>query len=339
VVAHAAADAAEREDCCNSEAERDRMMMFLNARPALRAFAFTAVAMTGLILPGIAAAAEPAKQTSFASPDEAMKGLVAALRAGNTKTVETILGPGSGKLLSSGDATADKNARDQFLAAYNEASKTDKDENGNVVFEVGRDEWPFPIPVVEAEGRWRFDSKAGAQEIINRRIGGNELNTINVLLAYVDAQREYASVDRNRDGFLEYAQQFLSSPGKRDGLYWPAPAGEEDSPMGPQMVTAQAKGYRFAEGKPTPYYGYYYRILKAQGPHASGGAMDYVIRGHMIGGFALIAYPASYGSSGIMTFIVNYEGDVYQKNLGPKTTELAEKITLYDPDSSWQKAE
>ena len=317
-------------------------MTSLNARPALRAFVFAAIASTGLMLHGLAAAAEapplPA-QTSYASPEDALKGLVAALRVGNTKAVETVLGPGSGPLLRSGDATADENAREQFLAAYDEASKTDKDENGKVIFEVGKDEWPFPIPVVERDSRWRFDSKAGAQEIIDRRIGANELNTINVCLAYVDAQREYASVDRDRDGYLEYAQKFMSSPGKRDGLYWPAPVGEEDSPMGPLMVNAQAKGYQFAEGKPTPYYGYYYRILKGQGPNAPGGAMDYVIRDHMIGGFALVAYPASYGSSGIMTFIVNYDGDVYQKNLGPKTTEIAEKMTAYNPDSSWTKVE
>jgi hypothetical protein len=317
-------------------------MNLLNARPALRDLAFATIAIAGLLLPGLAAAAEPTgqpKQTAFTSPDDAMKGLVAALRTGNTKAVETILGPGSRQLLTSGDATADNNAREQFLAAYDEGSKTDKDENDNVIFEVGKDEWPFPIPVVMADGRWRFDSKAGAQEIINRRIGANELNTINVCLAYVDAQREYASVDRNHDGYLEYAQKFMSSPEKRDGLYWPAPIGEEDSPMGPLLVTAQAKGYRFTEGKPTPYYGYYYRILTAQGSDAPGGAMDYVIRGHMIGGFALVAYPASYGSSGVMTFIVNYEGDVYQKNLGPKTTEIAEKMKLYDPDSSWTKVD
>jgi len=317
-------------------------MTSLNARPALHAFVFAAIASAGLMLHGLAMAAEappPPAQTSYASPEDALKGLVAALRVGNTKAVETVLGPGSGPLLRSGDATADENAREQFLAAYDEASKTDKDENGKVIFEVGKDEWPFPIPVVERDSRWRFDSKAGAQEIIDRRIGANELNTINVCLAYVDAQREYASVDRDRDGYLEYAQKFMSSPGKRDGLYWPAPVGEEDSPMGPLMVNAQAKGYQFAEGKPTPYYGYYYRILKGQGPNAPGGAIDYVIRDHMIGGFALVAYPASYGSSGIMTFIVNYDGDVYQKNLGPKTTEIAEKMTAYNPDSSWTKVE
>jgi hypothetical protein len=318
-------------------------MTLLTARPALRSFAFVTVTAAGLVLPGLAKAAEPVApapaQTSYASPEDAIKGLVAALRAGNTKAIETILGPGSGPLLRSGDATADENSREQFLAAYDEASKIDKDANGSVTFEVGKDEWPFPIPAVESNGRWRFDSKAGAQEIINRRIGANELNTINVCLAYVEAQREYATVDRDHDGYLEYAQKFMSSPGKRDGLYWPSPTGEEDSPMGPLMVTAQSKGYQFSEGKPTPYYGYYYRILKAQGPDAPGGAIDYVIRGHMIGGFALIAYPASYGSSGVMTFIVNYDGIVYQKNLGPKTTEIAEKITAYDPDSSWTKVD
>lgn len=317
-------------------------MTFIDGRPALRSLAFATVAAAALLIPGLVTAepvAPAPAQTSFASPEDAMKGLVAALRAGNTKAVETILGPGSGPLLRSGDATADKNSREQFLAAYDEASKADKDANGNVTFEVGKDEWPFPIPVVERDGRWRFDSKSGAQEIINRRIGANELNTINVCLAYVDAQREYASVDRDQDGYLEYAQKFMSSPGKRDGLYWPAPAGEEDSPMGPLMVAAQGKGYRFTEGKPTPYNGYYFRILKAQGPNAPGGAMDYVIRGHMIGGFALIAYPASWGASGVMTFIVNYDDTVYQKNLGPNTTEIAEKMMLYDPDSSWTKVE
>jgi len=314
-------------------------MTFLDARPALRSFAFAAVAAAGLLFSAFANAAPPPAQKSFASPEEAVKSLVLALRTGHTKAVEPILGPGSGSLLRSGDAVADQNAREQFLAAYDQANKIDKDENGNVIVEVGKNEWPFPIPLVMTDGRWRFDSKAGAQEIIDRRIGGNELNTIDVCLAYVDAQREYATVDRDRNGYLEYAQRFMSSPGKRDGLYWPSPVGEEESPMGPLMGQAQAKGYDFKQGKPTPYYGYYYRILKAQGPNAKGGAMDYVFHGHMIGGFALVAYPASYGSSGIMTFIVNYDGVVYQKNLGPKTTELAEKMTAYDPDSSWTKVE
>jgi hypothetical protein len=298
-----------------------------------------ATAIAWLLICDSAFAAKPTAQATFASPQQALDGLVAALRTGDTKAIENVLGPGSAKLISSGDPVADKDARERFITAVGEGSKVDKHDNGNVFFEVGKDEWPFPIPVVMADGSWHFDSHAGAEEIINRRIGANELNTINVCLSYVDAQREYATADRNHDGFLEYAQQFLSDPGKRNGLYWPQEVGEEESPIGPLLVAAQAKGYVFQKGTRTPYYGYYYRILKAQGPHAPGGAMDYVVGGHMIGGFALVAFPAEYGSSGVMTFIVNYEGEVYQKDLGPKTTEIAEKMTQYDPDSSWKKAE
>jgi hypothetical protein len=317
-------------------------MISITARATIqygRILSVAAMATIWLLVSVSAFAAKPTAQTTFASPQAALDGLVAALRSGDTKAIENVLGPGSTKLISSGDPVADKDGRERFIAAVAEGSKVDKHDNGNVFFEVGKDEWPFPIPVVMADGSWHFDSRAGAEEIINRRIGANELNTINVCLSYVDAQREYATADRNRDGFLEYAQQFLSDPGKRNGLYWPQEVGEEESPMGPLLVAAQAKGYAFQKGTRTPYYGYYYRILKAQGPHAPGGAMDYVIGGHMIGGFALVAFPAEYGSSGVMTFIVNYEDEVYQKDLGPKTTEIAEKMTQYDPDSSWKKAE
>lgn len=299
--------------------------------------AVASIVAAPLLLAAVGFAAERSAQTTFTSPEAAMAGLVAALSSGNTKAIVTILGPGSERLVSSGDPVSDKSSREKFLAAYAEASKEVKRDNGDVLFALGADEWPFPIPVVNANGRWHFDAKAGAQEIIDRRVGANELNTIDVCRAYVDAQREYASEDRNGDGYLEYAQQFMSDPGKRNGLYWPTRAGEEESPMGPLMVLAQAKGYMSEGSKPAPYYGYYYRILKGQGAHADGGAIDYVVRGHMIGGFALVAYPASYGSSGIMTFIVNYKGDVYQKNLGSKTSETAQKMTLFDPDPSWTK--
>jgi hypothetical protein len=317
-------------------------MMSITARATIqyvRILRVAAMAIAWLLISGSVVDAKPTAQATFASPQQALDGLVAALRSGDTKAIENVLGPGSAKLISSGDPVADKDARERFIAAVGEGSKVDKHDNGNVFFEVGKDEWPFPIPVVMADGSWHFDSHAGAEEIINRRIGANELNTINVCLSYVDAQREYATADRNRDGFLEYAQQFLSDPGKRNGLYWPQEVGEEESPMGPLLVAAQAKGYTFQKGKRTPYYGYYYRILKAQGSHAPGGAMDYVVGGHMIGGFALVAFPAEYGSSGVMTFIVNYEGEVYQKDLGPKTSKIAEKMTQFDPDSSWKKAE
>jgi len=322
-------------------AEEDCIMLF-TAQARLfcgRLAASAALVLAWLLLSHPASAATAAAQSTFATAEQALDGLVAALRSGDVEAIEKVLGPGSEALVNSGDPVADKNARERFLAAVAEGSKPMKRDNGSVVFAVGKDEWPFPIPVATTGSGWRFDAKAGAEEIVDRRIGSNELNTINVCLAYVDAQREYATEDRNRDGFIEYAQKFLSDPGQRDGLYWPAQVGEEESPMGPLMVSAQAEGYSFAHGRSTPYYGYYYRILKAQGPHATGGARDYLIRGHMIGGFALVAFPASYGASGIMTFIVNQDGQVYQQDLGPKTAEIAAKMTLYDPDPSWKNAQ
>ncbi|HUK11343.1 MAG TPA: DUF2950 domain-containing protein [Stellaceae bacterium] len=316
-------------------------MMRLNVDHGLlrRAIAFAAIAGLWLLLSNPASAAKPPAQPTFSSPEQAMDALVAAVRARDKAKVANVLGPGSEKLVSSGDPVADRSAGERFLAAVAEGTKPVKRDDGSVIFEIGKNEWPFPIPVVAAGGNWRFDSKAGAEEILDRRIGANELDAIQISLAYVDAQREYASVDWNHDGFLEYAQKFLSDPGMRDGLYWQAEVGEKQSPMGPLMAEAQAHGYYFKKGQRTPYHGYYYRILKAQGPHALGGAMDYVIRGHMIGGFAMVAYPAEYGSSGIMTFIVNHEGVVYQKDLGPKTAEIASKMTAFDPDPSWKKAE
>lgn len=317
-------------------------MMSFTARACFRygrILASTALALGWLLLSTPVFAAQPTAQVTFASAEQAMDGLVAALRDGNAKAIGKVLGPGSEKLIGSGDPVSDKNLRERFLAAVAEGSKPAKRDDGRVFFAIGKDEWPFPIPVVMTAGSWRFDAKAGAEEILDRRIGENELNTINVCLGYVDAQREYATEDRNHDGFIEYAEQFVSDPGKRNGLYWPAQVGETESPIGPFMAAAQAKGYSYNKGKRTPYYGYYYRILKAQGPHASGGAIDYVVRGHMIGGFALVAFPSRYGSSGVMTFIVNHEGQVYQKDLGPKTAEIAEKMTLFDPDPSWKKAQ
>lgn len=209
------------------------------------------------------------------------------------------------------------------------------------VLYVGKEDWPFPIPLVKKQGSWRFDTNEGRQELLARRIGRNELSVIQVCLTYVDAQREYALKDRDGDGLLAYAQKFASSPGKKDGLYWEAKEGDEQSPLGPLFAAAQKLGYTAKKpaGKPLPYHGYYYRILKAQGKNAPGGAYDYVVKGKMIGGFALVAYPAQYGSSGIMTFIVNHEGVVYQKNLGQDTEKTAQAMKLFDPDRTWKKAE
>jgi len=282
--------------------------------------------------------AATAKQTTYSSAEQAVDALVAAARSGNKADLLKILGPESKKIISSGDPVADAQTRDKFVAELQEAEKIVKQGDDRATLVIGNDEWPFPIPLVKRGDSWHFDTKAGEEEILDRRIGANELHAIEVCLAYVDAQIEYATKDRNNDGFIEYAQQILSSPGKHDGLYWPAQSGEEESPMGPLMVSARAEGYGAAKtrGSHTPYHGYYYRILKAQGKNAPGGAVDYVVNGHMIGGFALVAFPAQYGASGIMTFIVNHDGVVYQKDLGPNTARIAGQMARFDPDGTWK---
>jgi hypothetical protein len=279
--------------------------------------------------------AAEAKQRLFTSPDEAMTALVGAIKTNDRKSLLGILGPGSQSLVYSGDAVADRNAADRFVGEYERAHRIQAG-GGKLVLYVGADDFPFPIPLVPDGPEWRFDTQAGKEEIINRRIGRNELETIQVCLAYVDAQRDYYSEDRNADGLREYASRFASRPGKRDGLYWPTKPGEPLSPLGLLVVHAREEGYA-GHQKGRPYHGYFYRILTAQGPAASGGAYDYVAHGHMIGGFALVAYPAQYGVSGVMTFIVNHDGVVYEKDLGPATAAIARAMKLYNPDSTWEK--
>jgi len=289
-------------------------------------------------LAGIALFSAPAAATEekiFTTPEQAVDALLAAARAGNTEALLKVLGPGSRKLVRSGDAVADAQSRGKFLTAYQEENRIESTGDDRVVLAVGKDDWPFPFPIVRRGDGWAFDASAGAQEILARRIGANELNAIEVCHAYVDAQREYAEKDRNHDDYVEYAQKIVSSPGKRDGLYWPAAADEEESPIGPLMAKARAEGYTAEKTGHQPYHGYYYRILKGQGAAAKGGAYDYVLNGHMIAGFALVAFPARYGVSGIMTFIVNHDDVVYQKDLGPNTAKLAREMSLFDPDSGW----
>ena len=202
---------------------------------------------------------------------------------------------------------------------------------------IGENDWPFPIPLIAKGDRWIFDTPSGKQEILDRRIGRNELHTIQVMLAIVDAQREYAMEDRDGDGLLEYAQKFYSDPGKKDGLFWNDSAGGVPSPLGELVANARSAGYDQQEGSsvPEPYNGYYFRMLTAQGQTAPGGAYDYIVKGRMIGGFAVVAYPAEYRNSGVMTFIVNHDGIVYQKDLGENTQQLAEEMKLYNPDETW----
>jgi Protein of unknown function (DUF2950) len=292
---------------------------------------------------GKAEAAKPAaakqKTKTYATPEEAVKDLMAAAKAGDSKALLAILGSDAKSLLSSGDAVADRQGREDFVKSYEEANKLEK-SGDKVILNTGKDAWPFPIPIVKESAGWRFDTNAGKEEILNRRIGRNELSVMQVALAYVDAQREYYLRNAQRDKLLQYAQRFASAPGKRDGLYWPTKAGEQSSPLGPLVAGAKAEGYAKGEGgKPVAYHGYHYRILKAQGADAPGGAYDYLAQGKMIGGHALVAWPATYGNSGVMTFMVNHNGVVYEKDLGPDTATAVQKITKFNPDKSWKKVE
>lgn len=286
--------------------------------------------------PAWAGAAEG--QKTFASPNEAVAALIAAAKGHDTKAMLAVLGPGSKALVYSGDAIADRTGRERFVKAYEESNKLDMQGDSKAILSVGKDAWPLPIPIVKAGSAWRFDAKQGAEEILNRRIGRNELSAIQAIGAYVDAQREYYLLNPAKDKLLQYAQKVVSAKGQRDGLYYPTREGEAPSPLGQLFASATAAGYKTsADGKPAPYYGYNYRILKAQGPDAPGGAYDYVARGKMIGGFAMVAYPANYGNSGVMTFIVNQDGAVYEKDLGPDTAAAAQKITKFNPDKTWKR--
>ena len=284
--------------------------------------------------------AAEATQKRFASAEEAVRAFVTALRNDDTKELSAILGPGGGDLLSSGDPVADRHRRELFVKDYDEKNGLDP-RGDSAILVIGKADWPFSIPVVKKGETWFFDTDRGREEILNRRIGRNELNTVQVCLAIVDAQREYAMKDPEGDGLLKYAQQFRSAPGTRNGLYWQTKEGEEPSPLGPLVAQARTEGHGRQElpEHPIPYNGYYYRMLKAQGKHALGGAYDYLVNGKMVGGFAVVAFPATYGNSGVMTFIVNHDGVVYQKDLGKNTGKVATAMKTFDPDASWKKAQ
>jgi hypothetical protein len=287
-----------------------------------------------LALCGVSLAASTPK--GFTSLDEAVNALITALRAADQKALLEVLGSQGAPLVWSGDRVADRAAFQRFVTAYDRAHRL-QGGGGRVVLYVGDDEFPFPIPLVPDGPLWYWDTDAGDDELLSRRIGENELAVIQVCQAYVDAQREYYS---RGTGLLQYAQRLDSTKGKRDGLYWDARQGERESPLGPLVARARVAGYPLPpRGTPVPYHGYFYRILTAQGPDAAGGAYDYVVKGHMIGGFALVAYPATYGVSGIMTFIVNQDGVVHQKDLGPKTSEVANAMKTYNPDRTWATAD
>lgn len=275
------------------------------------------------------------QQKSFPSPQEAVNSLVAAFRAEDLKELRAILGPGSKPLIFSGDDAADRVGREKFLKAYDQKNSLEQTSAGKTILHIGNDDWPMPVPIVKKGATWVFDTRAGKEEVLNRRIGGNELHVMEVLRAYVDAQHEYATRDCKGDGSVEFAQKMISTEGKHDGLYWETKEGEEMSPLGPLVAQATKEGY--ADKDLSPFHGYYFKILRGQGKHAKGGAYNYVVKGKMILGFALVAYPAQHGNSGIMTFMVSQEGTIYEKNLGKNTRRLTEKIKIFDPDKTWEK--
>lgn len=280
--------------------------------------------------------ASPGQQL-FATPAAAVDALYAAVKSGSEVNLRLILGAEGSKLISSGDRVADERGRAAFVRAYEEANKLLPQGEAKAMLTVGYDDWPFPLPLVKSDHKWQFDPARGEREILNRRIGRNELAAIQVCLAIVDAEREYAASHLDSDGVPKYASRMVSTAGKRDGLYWQAKAGEPASPLGPLAAAAAGEGY--APGRTrglSPYHGYFYRILDAQGKDAPGGEYGYVLKGKMIGGFAAIAYPARYGASGIKTFIVNHDGRVFEKDLGQDSAAVAGRISAYNPDSSWK---
>jgi hypothetical protein len=297
------------------------------------ALALVAGAAVSLLRADPAPAGSP---RSFRSPEDAVNALVAATKAGDHATIDAIFGPGVNDLLS-GDPKQDAIEFAEFAGLIGQFSQLVQKADDRFVLNLGDQNWPFPIPLVKKDGSWYFDTAAGKDEIVNRRIGEDELTAIGVCQTYVSAQREYASEDRAGDGVFKFAQKFRSAPGQKDGLYWPAAPDEDPSPLGPFIAEVHAEGYggKTAEGQPQPFHGYRFKILTAQGASAPGGAYDYVINGNMIAGFALVAYPAHWGESGVMTFVVNQWGKVYQSNLGPQSADIAAAMTDFDPDQDW----
>jgi hypothetical protein len=300
--------------------------MTLTANPARLAAIF---AVTALLH------AAPATQSTFSTPQEAAQALIAASENNDSAALLKIFGPGGKDIAESGDPASDKEHRAHFATLAHEKMgfvKDPSDPSRTVLF-VGNEDWPFPVPLAEKDGKWRFDSARGKIEVLARRIGRNEMNALQVVRGFAEAEFEYAAVDHDKDGILEYAQKIVSTQGKQDGLYW---AG---ATIVPQSFAMAAESWAQSGQKREPYHGYYYKVLKAQGPDAEGGALDYVVKGEMIGGFALVAWPAEYGVSGIHTFIVNHHCVVYEKDMGANTSTGTRQMTRFNPDKSWRQAE
>jgi hypothetical protein len=299
---------------------------------------FTLTLAATVLAATVLASVPGAGQRTFATPREAARALLLAAEADDVSALTKIFGPEAEEILNSGDAVADQNNRARFVKRAKQSlrERSDPANANRATLLVGADGFPFPIPLVRTAGRWHFDAPKGKNEILARRIGSNELDAIAACKAYVNAQYDYATEDRNKNGIPEYARKLISSPGKRDGLFWPA----SDAPptqFASQVRRAESEGYRKEGDTPTPYHGYYFRVLLAQGPKASDGTMEYIQHGLMIGGFGLVAWPAEYGVSGIKTFLVNQDGIIYEKDLGASTSAAREAITVFDPDETWRR--
>jgi hypothetical protein len=308
-----------------------------------RAGALAALLLCGALICGAThagAATRASLGEAFTSKEAAVKTFMQAIRDGNDAALLKVLGPEAKRLVSSGDPVADKAVKSRIASAYDQMHRFVATSDGRTFLYVGAENWPLPIPLIKRRGKWYFDTAFGKGEILARRIGRNELGAIQVCEGIVQAQQQYASQAQTGEDGKQYAQKFLSDEGKHNGLFWKTAPGEAQSPLGPLIVSASAEGYhRSATGEPTPYHGYIYRILKEQGPHASGGARSYMQDGKMTNGFAVLAYPAAYRSSGVMTFIAGQDGIVYQKDLGRQTDTIAPSIKAYDPDASWQRVQ
>lgn len=315
----------------NTKIQLSLVIVLLSA--LLGACAKTEAPVPAAAAPPAASAAQGA-HTTFATPEEATEALASALRNNDSKALGELFGPGVLEQLSSRDAVEDARERTNFLAAYDAAHSLVAGDSQDLALLVGEDRWPLPIPLVHRDGRWSWDGPAGIEELLLRRIGADELRTIKVMRGYVDAQNDYAQ--RGHDGQPAglFALRLNSTPGKQDGLYWETKAGEPQSPAGPLLAAASAEGYGQAVAA-APYHGYVYRLLTSQGPQAPGGALDYLVDGKLAKGFALLAYPSNYGSSGVMTFMVNQDGAVWQRDLGEDTQKAASAITQFNPDAGW----
>jgi hypothetical protein len=341
-VAAAAADAGSGAVMAH-HADRVAALVLLKERmmaPVRHLFVvpLAAALLASAFLPARALAADPVAHKHFPTPEAAAEALVAAGKAHDQAALLALIGSDAKEAIASGDPVADREGADRFIAAYTEKHSLEKIDDSAMELQVGEDDFPLPIPIVKDEHGWYLDGKEGVEEIVARRIGRNELFVIQACLAYVDAQREYYEKNPEKTPLLHFARRVISTPGKRDGLYYPTKEDEEASPLGEGFERATAAGYKPGQGgAPIPFHGYYFKILEGQGPKAPGGAYSYVVHDQMLGGFALIAWPAQYGVSGVMTFLVNHDGDVYQKDFGKDTATKAKAVTLFDLDDKTTK--